>query len=379
MPEEVRPASAFETPVVKKDYYLNMGPQHPSTHGVLRLLLHMDGETLLDCRPYIGYVHRAQERIAESKPYLAYFPFTSRMDYLSGLIYNWGWAGVVERMLGLQVPRRGEFIRVIMSELNRIQSHLVWLGTYLIDLGGLTPFFYCFEDREKLLDIMEETTGSRLTFNYLRFGGTEHDLAPGFADKVRGFLKYFRGRLRDYDQLITKNIIFIVRTKDIAVLPAERALQYGVTGPNLRGSGIAYDVRRAEPYGVYSELDFEIPIGTVGDTFDRYHVRMQEMEQSCRIIEQALDKLPEGPIRPDNVPKVIKPPKGEGYFAVESARGQFGLYVVSDGSTIPYRVKTRTPSFSNLAVLPSLLVGYKMSDIVSILGGFDVVLPEIDR
>ena len=379
MADEVKPVTAFARPTVKKDYYLNMGPQHPSTHGVLRLLLHLDGETVLDCRPYIGYVHRAQEKIAESKPYLAYFPFTSRMDYLCGLIYNWGWAGVVERMLGIQVPRRAEFIRVLVSELNRLSSHLVWLGTYLMDLGGLTPFFYCFDDREKILDILEETTGYRLTYNYMRFGGVERDLAPGFADKVRAFLKGFRRRLRDYDGLITKNIIFIVRTKDIAVLPAERALQYGVTGPNLRGTGVRYDVRRAEPYGVYPEMDFEIPIGTNGDTFDRYYVRMQEMEQSCRIIEQALDKIPDGPVRAEGVPKTIKPPKGEAYFAVESARGQFGLYVVSDGSTIPYRVKTRTPSFGNLSVLPTLLAGYKMSDIVSILGSFDVVLPEIDR
>jgi NADH-quinone oxidoreductase subunit D len=229
------------------------------------------------------------------------------------------------------------------------------------------------------MDILEETTGSRLTFNYMRFGGVENDLAPGFADKTRAFLKGFRKRLRDYDKLITKNIIFIVRTKDIALLPAERALEYGVTGPNLRGCGIKYDIRRAEPYGVYPELDFEIPIGSVGDTFDRYYVRMQEMEQSCRIIEQALDKIPGGPVRAENVPKIIKPPKGEAYFAVESARGQFGVYVVSDGSMIPYRAKMRTPSFSNLSVLPTLLVGYKMSDIVSILGGIDVILPEIDR
>ena len=379
MADEVRPAAAFARPTVQKDYYLNMGPQHPSTHGVLRLLLHLDGETVLDTRPYIGYIHRAQEKIAESKVYLGYFPFTSRMDYLCGLIFNWGWAGVVERMLGIQAPRRAEFIRVIVSELNRLSSHLVWLGTYLMDLGGLTPFFYCFDDREKILDILEETTGYRLTYNYMRFGGVENDLAPGFADKVRAFLKGFRKRLRDYEALITKNIIFIVRTKDIAVLPAERALEYGVTGPNLRGSGIRYDVRRAEPYGVYPELDFEIPTGTTGDTFDRYNVRMQEMEQSCRIIEQVLDKIPDGPVRATDVPKSIKPPKGEGYFAVETARGQFGIYVVSDGSTIPYRVKLRTPSFGNLSVLPTLLVGYKMSDIVSILGGFDVVLPEIDR
>ena len=379
MADQVRPVAAFERPTVKKDYYLNMGPQHPSTHGVLRLLLHLDGETVLDCRPYIGYVHRAQEKLAESKPYLAYFPLTSRMDYLCGLIYNWGWAGVVERMLGIQVPRRAEFIRVIVNELNRLSSHLVWLGTYLMDLGGLTPFFYCFDDREKILDILEETTGYRLTYNYMRFGGVERDLALGFADKTRAFLKGFRKRLRDYDGLITKNIIFIVRTKGIAVLPAERALEYGVTGPNLRGCGVRYDVRRAEPYGVYPELDFEIPIGAAGDTFDRYYVRMQEMEQSCRIIEQALDKIPEGPVRAADVPKAIKPPKGEAYFTVESARGQLGFYVVSDGSNIPYRAKVRTPSFSNLSVLPSLLVGYKMSDVVSILGGFDVVLPEIDR
>jgi NADH-quinone oxidoreductase subunit D len=379
MSQEVRPVAPFERPTVKKDYYLNMGPQHPSTHGVLRLLLHMDGESVLDCTPYVGYSHRAQEKLAESKVYMAYFPFTSRMDYLCGLIYNWGWAAVVERMMGIQVPRRAEFIRVIVAELNRLTSHLLWLGTYLLDLGGMTPFFYCFDDREQILDILEETTGSRLTYNYMRFGGVEQDLPAGFADKARAFIKGFRKRLRDYDILITKNIIFIVRTKDIAVLPAERALEYGVTGPNLRGSGVRYDVRRSEPYGVYPELDFEIPLGNVGDTFDRYNVRMQEMEQSCRIIEQALDKMPDGPVRAADVPKVIKPPKGEAYFAVESARGQLGYYVVSDGSTIPYRVKVRTPSFSNLAVLPSLLTGYKMSDVVSILGGFDVVLPEIDR
>lgn len=364
---------------VEQLYSLNLGPQHPSTHGVLRILLRMDGEFIVDADPIIGYGHRGHEKMAESREYKRFMPNSSRMDYLAGLIFNHGFALAVEKFAGVEVPPRAQYIRTICSELNRISSHLLWFGTYLLDLGGFTPFLYCFDDREQILDTLDRVTGSRLTYSYCRFGGVAQDVDATFIEMARSFVKRLRSRWPDYHNLVTKNVIFINRTKDVGVIPAELAASYGVTGPNLRACGIPYDVRKAEPYELYDRFEFDIPTGVNGDAYDRYLVRLEEMEQSCRIIEQALDQLPDGPYRNEKAPFKVKPPKGEIYFAFESARGLTGYYLVSDGGPCPYRCHIRVPSFANLNVLVDVLPGTMVADAVSILGSIDVVIPEIDR
>jgi NADH-quinone oxidoreductase subunit D len=369
----------IEKGIDDKTFYLNLGPQHPSTHGVLRIVLEMDGEYIVESEPVIGYGHRAHEKMAELRTYQQYLPNMARVDYLHALAYNQCYCMAVEKLLGLEVPPRAEFIRVITSEMNRLCSHLLWFGAYLMDLGAFTPFLYCFDDREHLLDLLDRLTGSRLTYCFYRFGGVPVDVDQEFIDGTRAFIKRFRGRYADYNNLVTKNVIFIHRAKDVGIIPPELALQYGVTGPNLRGSGIPYDIRKSEPYSAYPLFDFEIPIGTKGDIMDRYLVRLREMEQSCRIIEQALDQLPEGPIMAAKVPKRPKPAAGEVYAAVETARGEFGCYVVSKGDVKPYRIKLRVPSFSNLSILPEIIRDTLVADTVAILGSIDVVIPEIDR
>jgi len=301
------------------------------------------------------------------------------VDYLHALAYNQCWCMAVEKLTGLAVPERAEFIRVITSELNRISSHLLWFGAYLMDLGAFTPFLYCFDDREQILDLLDRLTGSRLAYCFYRFGGVPVDLDDEFIAGCREFVKRLRSRWDDYHNLVTKNVIFINRTRDVGILTPEQAVKYGVTGPTLRGSGIAYDIRKSEPFSVYPQFDFEIPIGERGDVYDRYIVRLREMEQSMRIIEQALDKLPQGPIMAEKVPKRIKPAEGEVYQAVETARGEFGIYVVSKGDVKPYRVKLRVPSYSNLSALPELIKETMVADAVAILGSLDLVIPEIDR
>ena len=361
----------------QKEYYLNLGPQHPSTHGVLRVLLHLEGEKILDGEPIIGYSHRAHEKMAEVHNYLQFWPNTGRIDYVGAMSYNFGYALIIEKAMGIQPPLRVEYIRIIATELNRISSHLLWVGTYLLDLGAFTPFFYAFDDRENILDLLEMCTGERLTYDYFRFGGVLYDIPSQFFDRLKEFIPKFRRRLQDYRTLISDNIIFIKRTQGIGVLTKEDALAYGVTGPSLRACGVAYDVRRAEPYSIYSQLDFEIPTQTQGDAYARYLVRMAEMEQSLRIVEQATAKIPQGEITLGKIPKAV--PQAETYVAVESARGHFGIYLVSDGTQVPYRLKLRTPSFSNLSALGVMAKGHFVSDAVSILGSIDVVLPEIDR
>ena len=364
----------------QKDYFINMGPQHPSTHGVLRLLLHLDGERVLDVTPVIGYSHRDHERMAEHKNYLQFTPNMGRMDYVGAMAFNFGYIGLIEKAMGISPSPRAEYIRVLSTELNRIASHLLWLGTYLLDLGAFTPFFYCFDDRENILDMLEMLTGERLTYNFFRFGGVAFDLPEGFEPALKAFIPKMRGRLKDYKILIEKNIIFEKRTKEIGVLTKENAQSYGVTGPALRACGISYDVRRAEPFSVYPEINFEIPTFPDGDTFSRYQVRLAEIEQSLRIAEQAIAKMPAGPIKGDKAPKTApKIAAGQTYFAVESARGHYGEYLVSDGSANPYRLKQRTPSYANLSALPALLPGHLIADVVAILGSIDVVMPEIDR
>ena len=360
-------------------YYLNMGPQHPSMHGVLRLLLKLQGEQIVTCEPIIGYAHRAHEKMAENRSYIMFIPNTSRVDYLSGMIYNIAFCQAIEKMCSIDVPERAVVIRVIVNELNRIQSHLLWFGTFLLDLGGVTPFLYCFDDREEILDILDRVSGSRLTYAYGRFGGVTMDVDDVFLEQTLAFLKRIRGRFPMYQKLVAGNIIFRERCEGVGVITPEIALQYGVTGPCLRASGIDYDVRRAEPYGGYDRFDFEIPTRTAGDCLARFEVRMEEMEQSCRIIEQAVAALPEGPVGPDRLIQRLKPPKDMFYFAVESARGHYGQYIVSDGSNTPVRIKLRTPSFSNLSSMATVLEGTMVADTIATVGSIDIVLPEIDR
>ncbi|MDK2955869.1 MAG: NADH-quinone oxidoreductase subunit [Desulfovibrionales bacterium] len=357
---------------------LNMGPQHPSTHGVLRVIVELDGEYIVRAEPVLGYIHRMHEFMGQKKTYTQYLPNMGRVDYLHATAWNWAYVGAVEQLAGIEVPERAEYIRVLTCEINRICSHLVWWGAYLLDLGAFTPILYAFEDREFLLDILQRVTGSRLTYCYFRFGGVYADVDDKFIDDTRTFIQRFRKRLKMYEALVTKNFILRKRCEDIGVLSVQTARKYGCTGPVIRGSGVPYDVRRAVPYSVYPELDFEIPTFSEGDAMARYMVRLKEMEQSLRIMEQVMDRMPDGDIQ-GKTPKTLKPPKGETYFAVEGARGKIGVHLVSDGSATPYRVKLRAPGYSNLSCFAELSKGTLIADAVSILGSLDLVIPEIDR
>jgi NADH-quinone oxidoreductase subunit D len=361
-----------------EEFIVNMGPQHPSTHGVCRLLLKMDGEVIVDVVPYVGYLHRSMEKIAENRTYLQYIPFTDRIDYVSAMFCNHVFCMAVERLAQIGVPERAEYIRVIMDELNRIASHLIWLATFALDLGAITPFLYCFREREKVLDLLEMVCGQRMTFNYMRFGGVSKDLPPEFIPQAREFVKNFKPRLDEYEYILTNNPIFLGRTKGVGILDQKTAIDYSVTGPNLRATGLKWDLRKEEPYSVYDRFEFDIPTGTNSDTWDRYMVRIQEMRQANRIVEQALQSIPEGEIK-TKTPAVFRPPKGEVYARIESTRGEMGFYIVSDGSTKPYRVKMRTASFSNLAALPEMSRGWKIADIVAIFASLDVIMPDVDR
>lgn len=361
-----------------EEFILNMGPQHPSTHGVCRLLLKMDGEVIVDLIPIVGYLHRALEKIAENRTYLQFIPYTDRIDYVSAMLCNHGLCMAVEKLAEIEVPQRAEYIRVIMDELNRIASHLVWLGTFALDLGAITPFLYCFREREMILDLIEMTCGQRMTFNYMRVGGVSRDLPKEFIPKAREFVKYFKPRVDEYEAILTQNPIFLGRTKGVGILDKKTAIDYSVTGPNLRAGGLRWDLRKEEPYSVYDKFEFDIPTGTKSDTWDRYMVRIQEMRQANRIVEQALESIPEGEIKA-KTKAVFKPPKGEAYARVESTRGEMGFYVVSEGDTMPYRLKLRTASFSNLAVLPEMVRGWKIADLVVIFASLDVIMPDVDR
>jgi len=361
-----------------EEFIVNMGPQHPSTHGVCRLLLKMDGEVIVDVVPYVGYLHRSMEKIAENRTYLQYIPFTDRIDYVSAMFCNHVFCMAVEKLAQIEVPERAEYIRVIMDELNRIASHLIWLATFALDLGAITPFLYCFREREKVLDLLEMVCGQRMTFNYMRFGGVSRDLPPEFIPKAKEFVQYFKPRVDEYEYILTENPIFLGRTKGVGILDKKTAIDYSVTGPNLRATGLKWDLRKEEPYSIYDKFEFDIPTGTNSDTWDRYMVRIQEMRQANRIVEQALESVPEGEIK-TKTPTVFRPPKGEVYARIESTRGEMGFYIISDGTTIPYRVKLRTASFSNLAVLPEMSRGWKIADIVAIFASLDVIMPDVDR
>jgi NADH-quinone oxidoreductase subunit D len=360
-------------------FFINLGPQHPSTHGVLRVVLKMDGEYILSAEPVLGYLHRMHEKMAENRSYQQFLPNPARMDYPGALLFNLAHVAAVEKLCGIEVPERAQYIRTITCELNRVASHLLWIGAFLGDLGGLTPFLYAFDDRENILDILESATGSRLTYCYFRFGGLYNDIDDNFIDMTKKFIKRMHERLGMYEKLITKNVIFINRVRGIGILEQSEVPKYGCSGPIIRSTGTPFDIRKVEPYAAYDKIDFEIPTGKTGDNMDRYMVRMKEMEISLNIIEESIEQLPSGPFNAEKVPKKLKPPKGDIYHAVESTRGETGVYIVSDESDKPYRMRWRVPSFSNLMTFPALAQGTLIADAISIMGSFDLVIPEIDR
>ncbi len=360
-------------------FVLNLGPQHPAAHGVLRVLMTMDGEWVERAEPIIGYIHRMHEKMGENRTWAKFLPNTSRIDYLSAMHYTHAFVGAVERAAKIEVPERAEYARVITSELNRISSHMVWWGALLLDLGGFTPILYAFDDREKILDLLEGLCGARLTYCYYRFGGLYNDVDDAFLTGTRDFVKQMKPRLSMYRDLVTDNIILRKRLTDIGPISADLCRKYGATGPVIRGSGVAYDVRRAEPYSVYPKLDFKIPTYPECDSMARYLVRMDEMEQSLRLIEQALDLIPAGPFMAAKVPRVLKLPPGDTTYAVEAARGRFMVRIVSDNKEVPYRVKLRTPSFSNLSLFEEASRGMILPDALAMMGSLDLVIPDIDR
>ncbi len=382
---------------------LNIGPQHPATHGVMRLKVYLDGEVIKKAETTIGFLHRGSEKIMENMQYQKIIIWTDRMDYVASFLQNFGYVLAVEKLLGIKVPERAEYIRVILAELQRIASHLVWLGTHLLDIGLMTIFMYAFELREKILDFFEEISGQRMNPSFFRIGGVAADVPYGWLENLKNFLPFILKSINEMDEMIQKSKIFKARTKDIGIITPEIAISYSATGPVLRGSGIKYDVRKNFPYSVYSEFEFDIPVGDKGDVYSRYFVRMEEMRWSIKIIEQAIEKIPEGDILINNF-KIIPPPKdeiynsiegmihhfkiitdgfpvpeGEVYASCESAKGEFGVYIVSDGTEKPYRIHIRSPSFANLQLLEKILPGHLISDLVAIVGSLDPVFGEVDR
>ncbi|MCH8148411.1 MAG: NADH-quinone oxidoreductase subunit D [Planctomycetes bacterium] len=373
-----------------EEMLINMGPQHPSTHGVLRLVLRTDGEMVLEAVPHIGYLHRCAEKIGENLPPYQYIPYTDRMDYLAGMNNNQAFAVAVERLCGIEVPPRAQVIRVIFAEMNRIASHLVSLGTYGLDMGAFTPFLYCFREREMILDLFEQACGARLTYSYITVGGVHDDLPDGWVNRCSEFLDYFEPKIDDYNNLLSFNHIFVKRTATVGVFTAEDAVAYGLSGPVLRASGLRWDLRKTLPYDGYETYDFEVPIGepggtgdvprgvVVGDCWSRYFVRVLEMVQSVRIVRQALDRLPDGSHEAPKM-KNLKLPADEVYVEIENPRGQLGFYVQGDGSAIPARVKARGPSFCNLSIMSKACRNVLLADVPAIIGSIDVVMGEVDR
>ena len=357
---------------------INMGPQHPATHGVLRVKLRLDGEKVLGSECVIGYLHRGVEKIAENRTYAQFAPYTDRMDYVAAVTNGMGYVEAVEKLLGVELPARAQYTRMILAELQRIASHLLWLGTHALDIGAMTPVFYTFREREEILKIFENYCGARLTTHAFRIGGLQYDLYDGFDREVVKFCDYFLPKVAEYETLLTTNRIWLNRTRNVGVISAEDAIAMGVTGPVLRGSGVKWDIRKAQPYEAYDKVEFDVPTGTNGDTYDRYLVRMEEMRQSVRIVRQCVDRIAPGPIM-GKVGKVIKPPVGEVYHSIEAPKGELGYFVVSDGSTHPYRVRVRPPSFINLQALDIMIRGHLIADVVAIIGTLDIVLGEVDR
>lgn len=382
---------------------INMGPSHPATHGVLRLVLELDGEIITKAEPEVGYLHRGDEKIAENMQYNQFVPYTDRLDYLAPIANNVAYALAVEKLMGWELPPRGKAIRVICCELARISAHLLGLGAYAMDCGAMSVFLYTFTEREKIYNLVELLSGARFTTSYTRIGGQTRDLPEGFIPALKKFLDEVTPAIDEVDKLLTRNRIFIDRTKDIGVISREAAVDYGLSGPNLRGSGVEHDLRKKHPYLDYERYDFDIPVGSVGDCYDRYLVRLEEMRQSVKILRQAVEKLPPGPINyhdPKNIPpkkedvlmkmeelihhfiihtQGVDAPPGEVYFAAENPKGELGFYINSKGGGVPHRLKIRSPSFVNLSILPELLPGHMMSDVVAILGSLDFVMGESDR
>jgi len=393
----------MEKEIVQKEITLNMGPQHPSTHGVLRLVLDLQGETVVGVDPRPGYLHRGIEKLMESKTYHQNIPITDRLEYISCMTNNLGYVVAVEKLAGITVPERAQFIRTICAELGRLSAHLIWLGSSVIDLGAATVIFYASRERELVLDLLEMASGARQTVSYARIGGVRNDVPRDFIDKCREFTELFPKRLEEYDTLIRENRIFLKRTVGIGVMTAEEAVNYGLTGATLRGSGVNYDLRKVEPYAAYDKVEFDVPLGKNGDVYDRYLVRINEMRQSNRIIKQCLEMMQPGPITTDDaryaipekvnvmknmqslahqfvlMSKWVPMPKGEVYVATEGAKGELGFYIVSDGSGRPYRIKIRAPSFVNLSAIPKMATGHMVSDVVACIGTIDIVLGECDR
>ncbi len=357
---------------------INMGPQHPSTHGVLRVILKLDGEKILGADCVIGYLHRGVEKIAENRTYVQFAPYVDRMDYVASVSNGLGYCEAVEKLLNVEAPPRARYVRTILTELNRISSHLLWLGTHALDIGAITPLFYCFREREEVLKIFEAYCGARLTTHAFRIGGLQFETYDGFEKQCLDFCDMFLTKVAEYEALLTGNRIWLVRTKGVGILKSAEAIDLGVTGPLLRASGVKWDIRKAKPYAAYKDLEFDIPTGENGDTFDRYMVRMEEFRQSVRIIRQAVQRLPDGPIMA-KVPKIMKPPPGEIYHSIEAPKGELGYLIVSDGSTQPYRVRVRPPSFINLQALDRMVRGHLIADVVAIIGTIDIVLGECDR
>lgn len=370
--------SVHQTVLGADELILNMGPQHPSTHGVLRVKLKLDGERVAGSECVIGYLHRGVEKIAEHRTYQQFAPYVDRMDYVAAVSNGLGYCEAVEKLMGVEAPPRAKVIRTILTELQRIASHLLWLATHALDIGALTPLFYCFREREEILKILEKYCGARLTTHAFRIGGLQYDAYDTLERDVERFCADFLKRIEEYEALLTGNRIWLARTQGVGVISAEDAIALGVTGPVLRASGVKWDIRKAMPYAAYDQFEFDIPVGKTGDTFDRYMVRMEEMRQSVRICRQAIGQIPAGPILA-KVGKVLKPPVGEVYHAIEAPKGELGYYVVSDGTVQPYRVRIRPPSFINLQALDKMVRGHLVADVVAIIGTLDIVLGEVDR
>ena len=389
--------------IVKKEMTLNMGPQHPATHGVLRLVLDLQGETVVGCDPRPGYLHRGIEKWMESRTYHQIIPMTDRLEYITCMNNNLGYVVAVEKLAGITVPERAQFIRTLMAELTRLSGHLVWLGTHALDIGAMTVCMYTLRERELVLDLTEMVTGARQTVSYVRIGGVRNDIPADFIDKCREFTELFPKRLEEYDTMIRQNRIWLKRTVGIGVMTAEEAVNYGLTGGTLRGSGVNYDIRKVEPYAAYDKVEFDVPLGKNGDVYDRYIVRINEMRQSNRIIKQCLDMMQPGPVVnadpryaiPEKVnvmksmeslahqfvimSKWVPMPKGEVYVATEAPKGELGFYIVSDGSGRPYRIKIRAPSYVHISALPKMVTGHMVADVIACIGTIDIVLGECDR
>ena len=360
-------------------FILNMGPQHPSTHGVFRMRVTLDGEVIVDLEPVIGYLHRGIEKLGETRTYTQIIPLTDRLDYLASMTNNFAYVLAVEKLAGIEIPERAEYLRIIMAETMRISSHLMAVGFFLNDLGAMmTPVLYMWREREKLLDLYEMVCGQRLTYNYMRIGGVSQDVPEEFLPALKRFVAEMPGFIDEYDQLLSQNEVLLARTKGVGILPRGTAINTAASGPVLRASGVKWDIRKADPYSIYDRFDFEIPVGTVGDNYDRYWVRMQEMRQSVRILEQAIAQLPEGEVCA-KVPQLLRPPVGEVYGHIEGPKGELGFYLVSDNSIAPYRFHIRPPTLINLTALKDMVIGWKVADLVITFGSIDVCLGEIDR